>query len=1021
MLRNNYIVVLICILTIKGNIFSQNKLTDFQLQQKFSNYIPQRNDLKAENFFQEMSQAMQLSKDSEFNFISVYEANNNSKHLRFQQFHKSLPVIGNSYILHEKDGRVTKATGLFTPDISLNTIPATSARQAISAAEKLLRNLIVKNNPLEYEFEISSMDNPMLCIIDAAFPGNSDHNKLAYQVDLECPHPLKKMRYYIDAQHNSLIYSYPLLQEHSVPSTGVTKYYGLQTIVTDSIAPDDFVLKDLTRGRGISVKNNSGDIYHHTSSHWDLTNIKKDEVAIDAMYCTEKYFDLLLNRFDWESIDGEGVPLNIKVHNNALGVTNAYWDGNTANFGDGTCSRGPLTTLEIVGHELTHGLIQYTSQMIYDSESGALNESIADMFGKSLEYEADPAGFSWGLGHSIHLKDGLLPFRRMDDPKSMGMPAFYKGQNWVDDNEVHFNSSIGNLWFVILSDGRAGINEAGEQFAVQGLGIENAHRIVFLANNAYNISNTNYNQFAKNTLYAAEELYGINSGEYSSVKEAWKAVGLPSAAGTLKKDLAITSPSEQRITCELGEYLPLTIQLTNSGTESYDPASAAYIWLYSLTNGIVTLPLNEEILPGEVKIFEVNNWMKYTGQNYESYNIQIMYDDDYPDNDGSLIFVEYRASPANDLAVNIYTSGTNACKGNRQKFNAGILNNSCAAIPAGEKFELSFKDESGIPVWNSEIILEEDLESGLYYYEEFYADLDFTGSRNYSMELKYEPDPDINNNYFNIELSPTSSLETDYLQEFDDLPGGLEPLSIYSLYPFPTIYYQNESYLGFTGYYPDTTIRERCGYAEEIFLNTGKILASASVCVNYPEAENVTVEFDAVLFKNRFNEISYYPYSSMMQVSWEGNESGSELIYDQEDGLKVHHTIPLPPKFSGTIFFKFFTEIGKQSVDQLSYQSDDVVLMDNLRIHTDEVSKIRSLNESGFYLYPNPCTDHLNLENVDKSDIVKMEVIDLIGRRQIDLNINDEQFYVGCLTPGVYFLKMTGLNQQTQVLKFVKI
>src|SRR5690606_14908393 len=98
---------------------------------------------------------------------------------------------------------------------------------------------------------------------------------------------------------------------------------------------------------------------------------------------------------------------------------------------------------------------------------------------------------------------------------------------------------------------------------------------------------------------------------WTSVKEAWKAVGVPGNAGGPAKDLAISSPSANFNSCELNDFIPLTILVTNSGTETYEADSGATLFLYSLTNGSVYLPLNETIIPGETKVINVDNWIKY--------------------------------------------------------------------------------------------------------------------------------------------------------------------------------------------------------------------------------------------------------------------------------------------------------------------------------------------------------------------------------------------------------------------------
>ena len=136
--------------------------------------------------------------------------------------------------------------------------------------------------------------------------------------------------------------------------------------------------------------------------HWDLTNEDQNEIALDAHYSTTAFYDMMNERYGWSGIDGLGGELVSRVHVNGKYYVNAYWDGNRANFGNGDCDRyAPLTTLAIVGHEFMHGVTDYTSDLVYRNESGALNESMSDIFGKALEYYEDPQNFNWILGDII--------------------------------------------------------------------------------------------------------------------------------------------------------------------------------------------------------------------------------------------------------------------------------------------------------------------------------------------------------------------------------------------------------------------------------------------------------------------------------------------------------------------------------------------------------------------------------------------------------------------------------------------
>ena len=116
------------------------------------------------------------------------------------------------------------------------------------------------------------------------------------------------------------------------------------------------------------------------------------------------------------SIDGSGYVLNsyVSFDNN---YSNAFWDGQRMTYGDGSGNSSPYTALDIAGHEITHGLTTNTANLVYQDESGALNESFSDIFGISIEFVAKPAVANWELGEDL----GFV-IRNMQNPNAEGDP-----------------------------------------------------------------------------------------------------------------------------------------------------------------------------------------------------------------------------------------------------------------------------------------------------------------------------------------------------------------------------------------------------------------------------------------------------------------------------------------------------------------------------------------------------------------------------------------------------------------------
>jgi hypothetical protein len=204
---------------------------------------------------------------------------------------------------------------------------------------------------------------------------------------------------------------------------------------------------------------------------------------------------------------------------------NAHWDGASMNFGILSSNNKGVTAIDVTGHELTHGVTQYTSGLVYSYESGAMNESMSDIMGKSVQFFAKPADIDWKLSNDM----GWI-IRNMANPKAVGQPDTYNGENWnfgSDDNGgVHTNSGIGNFMFYLLVSGGSGTNDAGDSYNVTGIGLDNAVQIIYRTETVYLTPTSQYIDWRDACIQAATDLYGAGSAPVTQVKNAWHAVGV---------------------------------------------------------------------------------------------------------------------------------------------------------------------------------------------------------------------------------------------------------------------------------------------------------------------------------------------------------------------------------------------------------------------------------------------------------------------------------------------------------------
>jgi thermolysin len=186
--------------------------------------------------------------------------------------------------------------------------------------------------------------------------------------------------------------------------------------------------------------------------------------------------------------------------------------------------------LDIVAHELTHGVTEYSSDLIYENESGALNEAFSDIMGAAAEFFFQERGTGslraeWLIGEDVIRPRGL---RNMANPAAYGDPDHYSVRFTGDDDNggVHINSSIASLAFYLAIEGGPHPRTGA---VVQGVGFANREQIEKVFYRAFTElmpSNTNFSQARAITLQAARDLYGAGSAAERAITEAWNAVGV---------------------------------------------------------------------------------------------------------------------------------------------------------------------------------------------------------------------------------------------------------------------------------------------------------------------------------------------------------------------------------------------------------------------------------------------------------------------------------------------------------------
>ncbi len=328
--------------------------------------------------------------------------------------------------------------------------------------------------------------------------------------------------------------NYPMtsgMKNHDCIDTSVfaqTFYSGRQIITCVRFNDTTYYLRDRSKGKGIitlrSGDDEGGD-YISRMPGWFFQ--EKDQFALDVHYGVSQTYMFYKTLFNRNSIDNNGCAIFSYV-NDPNFPDNAVWYGNNLRIGNQTISGNGIATLDIIGHELTHGVTAHTSRLRPGGESGAISESISDIMGKSIEFWSDPNASSWIISNKMNYK-----VRDMSDPKLYNQPDTYKDialwyRGGSSDKNDHINSGVGNYMFYLLVNGGEGTNSNGKQYKVRKIGLGASDSIIYRCETVYLQSNSQYCDWRDACIRSATDLFGQGSVQLQSVKDAWRAVGVPS-------------------------------------------------------------------------------------------------------------------------------------------------------------------------------------------------------------------------------------------------------------------------------------------------------------------------------------------------------------------------------------------------------------------------------------------------------------------------------------------------------------
>ncbi|GAB2846822.1 hypothetical protein GCM10027277_13530 [Pseudoduganella ginsengisoli] len=364
----------------------------------------------------------------------------------------------------------------------------------------------------------------------------------------------------VNAKDGSLMDQWNMVQ--SIVGTGHSQYNGDVPIQT-TLVGTTYQMLDSTRGTGgqfggmaITNANHAstsnptpGVIYTNSTNVWgdgknyisggSTTNANGQTAAVNALWGLQNTYDTMNNVLGWKSLDGNNTATYIAVHVGTAYDNAFYTDTCKCMYiGDGS-SFYSLGSIDVIGHEMGHGVTAATSNLTYRGESGGLNESASDINGEAVEAYARNggtgtvinAGNDWMMGKEIS-KTGT-PLRWMYKPSKDGssLDAWSTSLKRLDP---HYSSGPNNRMFYFLAMGSSATTTSDyySKYLVQapknmtGIGIDKAYRIWFKANTTKLTSGSTYADARAAVIAAAQELYGVGSKEAKAAQRAYAAINV---------------------------------------------------------------------------------------------------------------------------------------------------------------------------------------------------------------------------------------------------------------------------------------------------------------------------------------------------------------------------------------------------------------------------------------------------------------------------------------------------------------
>ncbi|MFG1817121.1 M4 family metallopeptidase [Kribbella sp. NPDC049174] len=447
-----------------------------------------------------------------------------TEYVRYDRTYNGLPVVGGDLIVKRKGatvGQVTYNRG--AKSVGVATKPTLSQSAALATAAKTAK------------FKATGNKGSLVVFVTETRP------VLAYDVvttGVKADQTPSVLHSYIDAKTGAV-----LAQSDEIKTgTGNSMYSGTVSIGTSG----SYSMSDPSRGGNYTTDLNgatsgAGTTFTDPDDTWgNGATSNRQTAGVDAHFGSQLTWDYYKNVHGRNGIFNNGQGARSRVHYGNAYV-NAFWDGTQMTYGDGAGNARPLTSIDVAGHEMSHGVTEATANLNYFGDAGGLNESTSDIFGTAVEFSAnnssDPGDYL--IGEKININGNGTPLRYMDKPSKDGR-SYDCWSSAVGGADPHYSSGPLNHWFYLASEGTGskvigGVTHSSTACngaTIAGVGRDVAAKVWYRTLSTKLSSGSTYKDAREGAINSAKELYGADSTQCKGIEAAFNGISVPAGAAT---------------------------------------------------------------------------------------------------------------------------------------------------------------------------------------------------------------------------------------------------------------------------------------------------------------------------------------------------------------------------------------------------------------------------------------------------------------------------------------------------------